>query len=692
MDDGALRTLRDKAYQVMQPVLVVKDPAAEGPLSRLPRYVQDHLTAVYGPVEAERLVARHYPTPERHQAWRHALLKGETVTVLDHLRVDVDLDRGIAYGRLAGFDLGPVGIPEALPDQHPQLLGAGLWGTVQLRFGPLRARDPAVVVAGFQPVSAEVDEHQFVAWRAAFTWTEWLDLWLLALGYHPLRLVERVHDPLRTKLLVLVRLVPLVEPHYNLIELGPKNTGKTFLYRNVSADAFVVSGGTTTPANLFVNLKTGAPGLVATTRCVVFDEVGGLRVQDELGTVAILKDYMESGHFSRGGRDYAADASVVLLGNIALEAGQPASYYAHLVQDLPPSLIDPAVLDRLHAFLPGWEVPKLTPAHLDVRWGWALDYVAAVLRALRWWPVEPAVSRLLADHPLAPGATHRDARAVTKTVRGLVKLLAPHGVVPPDLAGRILGLAAELRQRVHNQLTVIDPGEFPPRMLGFSGVEPSRAPDLERVRPWDETDRRLNTAPRPGEITALLVQSDADGRPVLGVVQVVEVSILKGARGLRLTGFRGPAMAASAETAYHYLKEHLPDFRVPRDALDNAAVVVHLVSIAVPREGASAGLAFLLGMVSAITGRPVRPGLAVTGEVSLHGDIGPVGGLVPKLEAAARHGRRVVLIPKANAAESDALPATLAARLVVRPVGTVAEALGDAFGLTALRGRRADRE
>lgn len=673
-----------KAAAVMPGLLVTRQRDADGVLARLPRFVADYLVAQSGWDQAVRQVEQYFPSPDRGEALKALLIHRGSVTVLDQLVVRVDVNRGKLLASLAHFAVPTADVAPAIVDAAPGVLGAGLWGRITLVHRPSADKgQPSVAVVEFSPITTEAQLAEFVAWRAQFSADEWLDLWLASLGWHPDVLAEASPDPWRAKLLVLARLVPLVEPRYNMIELGTKNTGKTYLYRHASPRALVVSGGRTTPAELFVNVSTGRIGIVARTDCVVFDEVAGLTAEADGGAVSILKDYMESGHFSRGGYEYNADASIVLLGNIAVEGGQPASYYDHLLQVLPSALKDAAIVDRVHGFLPGWEVPKLTPDLLGVNVGLPADFVGSVLTQLRHWPVDGAVQRLVAQHPYL-GVTRRDERAMEKTVRGLVKLLAPDGVVPDDVGRRILSLAAELRQRVHQQLVVMDPGEFYPKLIGFQGVEPSNAGDLTRARSWDEHDHRLNERPAIGEITALLAYVNEDGEPVGGDVQVIQAALLPGGGTLRMTGFRGSAMEQSAMAAYHYLRDHRADFRIPTETLQDYTLAVHLVQIDRQREGPSAGLAFLLAMLSALTNRAVAPALAVTGEVSLHGQIEPVGALLPKLYAAGRHGRRCVLVPAANATEVRDLPPFLHEMLEIVTVATVTDALAVAFGLHAL--------
>jgi ATP-dependent Lon protease len=420
---------------------------------------------------------------------------------------------------------------------------------------------------------------------------------------------------------------------------------------------------------------------------VVFDEVAGLAIHDVYGTTSIMKDYMESGRYSRGNREYSADASLVLLGNLTTEGGQPAPYYTHFFRDLPPMLLDTAVIDRLHMFIPGWEIPKLTPDALEPEWGLSMDAIGSIMAELRVHAMDAEIAGIVARHPYRPAVTQRDRRALDKVVGGLLKLLYPHKVPAGSELQALLGFAGELRQRVHNQLSQIASGEFGDRIIGFEGIEPHRPADFTRGVVWTTHDRRLNVDPRPGEITALMTRLDQNGEPIDGDIQVVEASVVTGPGGLQMTGFRGKAMEQSAQAAFHYIREHLTDFRLSPDALQGTTLAVHLVSIERRRDGPSAGLAFLLAMVSALTGRPVLPALAVTGEVTLHGEIEPVGGLSAKLYAALRHGRTHALVPEANRGELEDIRRDFHDVLEIRMVATVAEALREAFGLTPLPGR-----
>lgn len=680
----AERSLRERARSVFGPAFAEQTEtfgAAYGAV--LPRFLLDFLAGQYGPA-AEDLIIDHFPTTRTRQVMRNRLLQEGELVLLDYVEVHVDLERGEPVARLAALEENRAGIRPGLLDAYPDLLQGGLWGRVTAVYDHEAARrrgegPPPVLIDGFQPLQATVDLSRFVAARAEFSAAEWMELLLRSAGYRPV-------EDRRQALLYLARLLPLVERNLNLLELGPKNTGKTFLLRNLSPRVFTLAGGRATPASLFVNLVTGAVGLVGSRQVVIFDEVAYTSFTDDLGTVALLKDFMESGQFSRGRLTHSSEASLVFLGNIRVEGRAPAGTYAHLFEPLPAELQDTAFLDRVHAFLPGWELPKLTPGDVDRGWGLSTDYFGEILLALRDLPYGHSWLSILERYPPRAGMTRRDHAAVEKVARGLCKLVFPDGRTTEPELRQILALAGELRQRVENQLEIMDPGEFIPREVGF--VLPG-----ERVVPADfaargqvgSLDRRANQSPAPGEVTSLSVRS-TKGRSGGGMVLIVQASAIEGGNGqIRLTGAHEPPLEQALHTAFHYLQKHLPELGVSPDCLRNRNMVVHLVALGRGREGADTGLAFVLAMVSALLSRPLLPALAVTGGVSLHGDIRPVDGVARKLLAAYRHGRRLVLVPRENErdAATGAVPEHVLAGLAVVGVGTVREALERAFGFPA---------
>jgi ATP-dependent Lon protease len=425
---------------------------------------------------------------------------------------------------------------------------------------------------------------------------------------------------------------------------------------------------------LFVNLATKSVGILGTRKVVVFDEIAHTTFGDEDATISTLKDYMESGQFSRGAKSFAADASLVYTGNIDVDDGRPDPRYRHLFEPLPEQLIDSAFLDRLHGYLPGWEVPKITPASLANGIGFITDFFGEMLVRLREHDFQDRIQSL----ELAAGMTRRDQVAVQRIASGFIKLLYPDGAMTDQELHEIVALACELRQRVHNQLAEIAPGEFKPRFIGCNGLTEHVAPDLSVVRELLPKDDRLNREAVIGAVTGLsvLMMDDTVRDSSISLIQVSAFSTDHRAKGsLEVTGSHGRVLSDSVRTAYTIVRTKYREFGISEKRLQEQQVAVHLVRIAESKEGPSAGLAFVVGIVSALTGRPVKPACAMTGEVTLHGEVIGVGGIPWKIRAAVKAGRKLVLIPAENAKEVAQVPDEILAKVEVVPVKTIQEAL-----------------
>ena len=266
----------------------------------------------------------------------------------------------------------------------------------------------------------------------------------------------------REKILMLLRLVPFVEANYNLLELGPRETGKTYTYRNTSSRSFVISGGKATPATLFYNVGTRKVGILGQKDVVFFDEIANTSFSDPEATVSVLKDYMQTGKFSRGNQEFSTQASIVLAGNIDtdIDAKKPAAHYLHLFVTLPPELGgDSAFLDRLHAFLPGWELPKIKPENYASGYGFVTDYLADIFTKIRRKNFQTIVNA----HVSFGSMTGRNQNAIVKTTAGLIKLIYPHAkpdIIKSDELKKCLDLAVEARQLILDQLAISASGEF----------------------------------------------------------------------------------------------------------------------------------------------------------------------------------------------------------------------------------------
>ena len=436
-----------------------------------PRYVLEYLCARYvdpgnpvaGQARIDRLLQEHYVESDAKELIKsHIKEKGEYV-LLGSLQVRLDAARDHYWAEVPALGDNFVRISAKVLDEYGEaLLTGGAWGTMTIEYDAryeIRSRIYPFFVRDFKPFQiTRLDLDDYIEKRRLFTTEEWIDLLIQTVGFNPAKFTDR------EKVLMLLRLVPFVESNYNLIELGPRETGKTYTYRNTSSHAFVISGGKATPATLFYNVASRKIGILGYRDVVFFDEIASTSFSDPEATVSVLKDYMQTGRFSRGPLEFTAQASIVLGGNIDtdMELRQPVPRYRQLFEVLPPELgADTAFLDRLHAFLPGWELPKIRPENYAQGYGFITDYVAEIFARFRRRNYQTIVNA----HVNFGTLTGRNQDAIRKTTAGLLKLIHPHRTVDDlhkeDIA-TCVDLAFECRQRVIEQLAVLAPAEFKP--------------------------------------------------------------------------------------------------------------------------------------------------------------------------------------------------------------------------------------
>jgi ATP-dependent Lon protease len=324
----------------------------------------------------------------------------------------------------------------------------------------------------------------------------------------------------------------------------------------------------------------------------------------------------------------------------------------------------------MHGYIPGWEIPKITPASIAQGVGFVIDYFGEVLAKFR----EESFADRVRDVPLHPGVTRRDMVAVERITSGMMKIIYPDGNTTPEELQEVVAFACELRQRVHNQLCVIAPGEFREKFIAPAALATGHeTPDLQR-RAINPTQDPLNSTAMLGASTGLAVL-EQDGKAVGGELILIQVSAINGSPGLTVTGIHGKALRDSIQAVYNLIRSRFRDFGVAESRITSQQIAVHLVKISQAKDGPSAGLAFLVGIVSALANKKVKPGFAFTGEVALHGEVSAVGGLVPKMTAAAHAGRTKIIYPASNGDISGQLPADVRSALTLHPVSTAAEAL-----------------
>ena len=605
---------------------------------------------------------------------RHYIRENRQHSVIANLEARLVETEDKYWGSISAINENFVNIPESIVRQYPMLLSGGMWGTIDLTYDETEVHGKKIrpfKVSAFTPFQVSVIHlDEFIEKRAEFTTDEWIDVLINSCGLDP--------EPMdrRQKLLYLCRCIPLVESNVNMVELAPRETGKTYLYRNISYYAHVLSGGKATPAQLFINLNTGKVGEVGTRDAVVFDEIANTDFTDPKAMVSIMQAYMQDAKFSRGKKELLAFASLVLVGNIDVQGKLPHEKYYHLFEPLPDYLQVIAFLDRIHGYLPGWEIPKLTPNSYSKDYGFITDYFCEIMHELRRIDlIAPLRKRFtIVDLGNTPqGVSGRDQRAILKTASGLLKLLYPHGRLSEEDLGELLLLACEFRQRVREQLHLIAPGEYDRIKLGVQLIESGKSsspvlPDAERVQKI-----ALPPIPTIGEVVGLAVEGDH------GCILRFEMQATRGNGRIVPLGSIQRVMRESIEAAAQYIRAKHEELGITAEWRRSYDVAVLATFMGIPKEGPSAGITMVTGIVSALKDVPVRNDVAMTGEITIMGKVLPVGGIHEKLRAAADAGVKEVLLPEENLKEAQAMPPSILDSLKLTPVASIDQVLQHAL-------------
>jgi len=647
-------------------------------MDEFPRYVLEYLIDNYCDEETfdedfarvKRRLRENFVHGAEAERIRSYIRENRGHTLIANLEVRLVETQDKYWGTLGAINESFVNVPEELVKRYPMLLAGGMWGTIELTYDETEVHDKKIrpfKVVDFTPFQISmIDVGEFIEKRRQFTEDEWIDVLINSFGLDPASMTRR------EKLLYVSRAVPLVEANHNLIELGPRETGKTYLYRNVSYYAHVLSGGKATPASLFINLNTGQVGLVGTREAVVFDEIANTDFTDPRATVSIMQGYMQDAKFSRGKKEILAFGSIVLLGNLDVQGKLPHEKYYHLFEPLPSFMQVEALIDRLHCYLPGWEIPKIGPESASQDYGFITDYLCEIMHELRRVDVLGRLKNrfeLFDTSGLSQGLTSRDVRAVHKTLSGLLKLLYPHGEVTDAQLEEVLLLALEGRQRIRNQLHLMAPGEYYPVKLSARLLPSGRVVSPTLL----EADRKqrieLPARPLVGEVVGLAVAGEQ------GVILRFEMQATKGHGRIVPLGSIQRVMRESVEAAAQYIRAHHKELDVAADWHENFDVAVLATMMAIPKEGPSAGITIVTGIVSALRNVPVRHDLAMTGEITIMGKVLGVGGIQAKLLAAISAGVKTVILPAENEQDVRFLPDYMQDRVEIHYVSSIEEVL-----------------
>ena len=566
--------------------------------------------------------------------------------MIDKITVNLNIKRDFYEAEFSNLGLKNIPIDEEYPAKFDRLLCGGIWCIVQLDYEYMEEdrNGTPISIRKLTPIQMpHVDIEELKQGRKAFTQDEWMDVLLRSIGMEPDTLTYR------EKWLLLIRMIPLVENNFNLCELGPRSTGKSHLYKEISPNSILVSGGQTTVANLFYNMGRKTVGLVGLWDCVAFDEVAGIRFKDKDG-IQIMKDYMASGSFARGKEEKAASASMVFVGNIN-QSVDVLLKTSSLFDPFPPEMgTDTAFLDRIHCYLPGWEIPKFRPEHFTDDYGFITDYLAEFIRELRKEQYGDALDKYFR---LGTNLNQRDTIAVRKMVGGLLKLVYPDGEFSKEQLEEILKLALEMRRRVKEQLKKLGGMEF--YDVNFSYIDKDSFEEYYVSVPEQGGGKLIPEGMcNPGQVYT--VSQGKSG--MIGVFRL-ESQMLPGNGKFERTGIGSEREAREAtNTAFNFLKANAGHISgtISTTTKDYIVNYQDLQGIGMTSKLA---LPTLIALASIALNKPTVSSLAVLGEISIAGTMIKVDELANALQVCLDSGAKKVLLPITSAADLGTVPSEL---------------------------------
>lgn len=680
-EESTREVIKDKLRQNFDGKIVRKDltkKIKEG--ANVPVYVLEFLLGQYcssdddavieeGVQRVKHILADNFVRPDEAQKILSLLRQKGSYTVIDKITVSLNIKKDCYESEFSNLGLKAIPISDEYPTKFDRLLCGGIWCIVQLDYEYIEEdkwNGTPIQVRKLTPIQMpHVDIDQLKEGRKAFTQDEWMDVLLRSIGMEPDTLSNR------EKWLLLARVIPLVENNFNSCELGPRSTGKSHLFKEISPNSILVSGGQTTVANLFYNMGRKTVGLVGLWDCVAFDEVAGINFKDKDG-IQIMKDYMASGSFARGKEEKAASASMVFVGNIN-QSVDVLLKTSSLFDPFPPEMgKDTAFLDRIHCYIPGWEIPKFRPEHFTNDYGFITDYLAEFLRELRKEQHGDAIEKYFR---LGKNLNQRDTIAVRKMVGGYIKLLYPNGEYTKEQVEEILKISLEMRRRVKEQLKKLGGMEF--YDVNFSYID------------MDTMEERYVSVPEQGG-GKLIPEGMANPGQVYTIAQGksgmigafrLESQMLPGNGRFERTGIGSDREAKEAtNNAYNFLKAnaHRISGSISTTTKDYNINYQDLQGIGMTNR---LGLATLIALCSIALGRPTQGSLVVLGDISISGTLIKVDDLANVLQVCLDSGAKKVLIPSISMVDFVSVPADLMGAFQLIPYSSAEDAVFKALGV-----------
>lgn len=646
--------------------------------ANVPVYVLEYLLGKYcsqdddlveqGVQTVKDILANNYVRPDEAQKILSKLKEHGSYSIIDVVTVRLDYSNDTYYAAFSNLGIAGIPINPDFPQRYERLLGGNLWCMVNLEYQYDEAdhRSNTIKIRNLQPIQIpNIDLDDILLNRKNFNKDEWIDILLRSCGMEPTQFDERV------KWLLITRLIPLVENNFNLCELGPRGTGKSHIYKEISPNSILVSGGQTTVANLFYNMRDRQIGLVGMWDCVAFDEVAGIKFKDQDG-IAIMKDFMASGSFSRGKEEKNANASMVFVGNIN-QSVESLLKTSSLFDPFPSEMgTDTAFFDRMHCYIPGWEIPKYRPEFFTDDFGFITDYLSEFFREMRKRSFTDAYQEYFR---LGRDLNQRDTIAVNRMVSGLVKLVYPDGNFDKEDIREILTFALESRRRVKEQLKKIGGMEF--YDVNFSYI------DLEENRdcPVGVEEQASSTLIPEGDLKPghlYSVGPSENGK--LGVYKF-ETEMMKGNGKFTPNGIGSKKDVNEAvKIAYQYFKSNAGSIsgQISYKDKDYVMQVKDLHGVGMTRY---LTLATFIALCSVATNRKVLPSLAILGNFSLGGTVDKIQNLADTLQVCLDNGAKKLLIPMSSYVDIGLVPSDLLVKFTLIPYNTPEEAVMKAFGI-----------
>ena len=644
--------------------------------ANVPVYVLEYLLGQYCASDDDKIIndgldlvkqilTENYVRPDEAEITKSIIREKGSHKIIDKVTVTLNEKKDVYEAVFSNLGIKRVIVPGETVKRFQKLLAGGIWCIITLLYRYEEGQNVSpFILQELKPIQMpNMDMEILFEGRKGFTEGQWIDVLLRSTGLEPSLFKER------EKWHFIARMIPFVESNYNMCELGPRGTGKSHLYKEISPNSILVSGGQTTVPNLFYNLGRRTVGLVGLWDIVAFDEVAGISFKEKDG-IQIMKDYMASGSFSRG-RDYInAYASMVFIGNTNQSVSTMVKT-SHLLAPFPEQMIDSAFFDRFHYYIPGWEVPKMRPEYLTNNYGLIVDYLAEYFAEMRKYNFYDAIDKYF---KLGRDLNQRDTIAVRKTVSGLLKLLYPHGEFDKEAVEKCLRYALEGRRRVKEQLKKIGGMEF--YDVHFSYLDN----ELEGEKYISVPEQGGTKLIPEGPLDAGVVHTVSRGTVGhLGLFRI-EVQMTSGNGAVRFSGLGSNAIAREClRIAYDFFRANASRISVTPKAGD-FNYHIHVVELHNSGPSNTLTLATLVALASSLMKKHVLPQLVVLGCMSLGGNIVAAEGLAESMRVALDSGAKRILLPSSSVTDIQTVPGELFSKFQTNfyadPIDAVFKAMG----------------